>query len=474
MAAARRTLLTASLGTLVTLVAFTAPLATVNLTVAGLGAGTSGRTWILSSMSIGLGAFLLTAGRVADDFGRRRTFVAGAVVLAGGALLGAVSPEVVTFVIARVVQGVGGAAMVAAGLGMIAATFPDPHERAHATGVWGASVGAGIALGPLLSAGLAKVGSWRDVYAVLVAAGVVLALTARRCEESRVGHRARLDVPGVVLLALGMGAGLAGLTEGREGWGRPLVVALLAAGIVLLVAFVVVEQRSDHAMLDLALFRRPAFAAVTLAAVATGGGIIALLSYLSGFVGVALGLSSWTASWLMLAWSGPSVVTALAARRLPAGWSGRARMSVALVVIGAGQLLLWHIVPGDGAARFVPGLLVAGLGSGVLNAALGRESVASVPAGQGGLGSGANNTARYLGSALGVTIVSVVAAPSGVATAATLTDGWNRAVLVTLAVSLLGALLVLAVGGRRPAPAVSGPVETVRTGPSVWSGSDLS
>ncbi len=113
----------------------------------------------------------------------------------------------------------------------------------------------------------------------------------------------------------------------------------------------------------------------------------------------------------MLAWSGPSVVTALAARRLPVAWSGRARMSAALVVIGAGQLLLWHIVPGDGAARFVPGLLVAGVGSGVLNAALGRESVASVPAGQGGLGSGANNTARYLGSALGVTIVSVVAAP---------------------------------------------------------------
>ena len=125
----------------------------------------------------------------------------------------------------------------------------------------------------------------------------------------------------------------------------------------------------------------------------------------------------------MLAWSGPSVVTALAARRLPVAWSGRTRMSAALVVIGVGQVLLWHIVPGDGAARFVPGLLVAGVGSGVLNAALGRESVASVPAGQGALGSGANNTARYLGSALGVTIVSVVAAPSGVVTCATLTAG---------------------------------------------------
>ena len=224
MTTARRTLVTASLGTLTTLVAFTAPLATVNQTVAGLGAGTSGRTWMLSSMSIGLGAFLLTAGRIADDYGRRRTFLVGASVLALGALGAAVASDVEIFVVARVVQGIGGAAMIAASLGMIAATFHDPQERAHATGVWGASVGAGIAIGPVLSAGLAKVGSWRDVYAVLVAAGVVLALTARGCPESRGAERARLDVPGVVLLVVGMGAVLAGLTEGREGWGRPLVV----------------------------------------------------------------------------------------------------------------------------------------------------------------------------------------------------------------------------------------------------------
>ena len=128
-------------------------------------------------------------------------------------------------------------------------------------------------------------------------------------------------------------------------------------------------------------------------------------------------------------------------------------------MVGVGQLLLWHIAPGDGPGRFVPGLLVAGIGSGVLNAALGRESVASVPGGQGGLGSGANNTARYLGSALGVTVVSIVAAPSGVVTSASLVDGWNRAVLVTLAVSMVGALAVLVAGRTRTAsPPPSGPV----------------
>jgi MFS family permease len=458
---ARRTLLSATLGTVAVLVAFTAPLANLNQTAAGLDAGASGRTWVLSSMSIGLGAFLLTAGRVADDFGRRRTFVAGAVVLATGSLLAAVTPDVEVFVLARVVEGVGGAAVVAAGLGMIATAFPDPLERARATGIWGASVGAGIAVGPILSTWLGRWHSWRDVYAVLAVVGVVLALTATGCPESRAAHRARLDVPGVLLLASGTSALLAGLTEGREGWTRPIVVGLLTAGLLLLAGFLAVERRSDHAMIDLGLFRRPAFAAVTAAALATGGGIIALLSFVSGFAGIALGLPPTTTAWLMLAWSGPSVVTALVARRLPHHWTGRARMAIALVVIAAGQLMLWGIDTGSGAGRFVPGLLVAGVASGVLNAALGRESVASVPATQAGLGSGANNTARYLGSALGVTVVSVVAAPSGQVTTAALVDGWNRAALVTAAISLVGALVVLLVGERVASAGV--PVAEIRS-----------
>jgi MFS family permease len=450
MDTSRRTLASATVGTLVALVAFTAPLADLNQTAGGLDAGASGRTWILSSMSIGLGAFLLTAGRIADDFGRRRTFVVGSVLLAVGSVVAALTPDLVVFVLARILQGIGASAMIAAGLGMIAVAFPDPLDRARATGLWGASVGAGIAIGPILSTWLGRWHSWRDVYAVLAVAAVALAVTATGCPESRAGHRARLDVPGVALLATGTSALLAGLTEGREGWTRPLTLGLLAAALALLPAFVVAEQRSDHAMIDLALFRRPAFAAVTTAALATGGGIIALLSYVSGFAGLALGLPPTTTAWLMLAWSGPSIVTAIVSRRLPHHWTGRVRMGIALVVIALGQLLLWGIDTGSGAGRFVPGLVLAGVASGVLNAALGRESVASVPASQAGLGSGANNTARYLGSALGVTVVSVVAAPSSTASAASLVDGWNRAALVTAAVSLVGALVVLLVGERRP------------------------
>jgi predicted MFS family arabinose efflux permease len=319
--------------------------------------------------------------------------------------------------------------------------------------VWGASLGAGIAVGPLLSSGLTLWHSWRDVYVVLVAAGVGLAVTARGCDESRGARGARLDLPGVSLLALGMSSLLAGLTEGREGWGRPLVVGLLVAGVVLLAAFVVVELRSDHPMLDLGLLQRPAFAAVTLAAVVNGAGVIALLSYLSGFLGVGYGWSAWSAAWLMLVWSAPSVATALVARRLPQHWTGRGRMAGALVLMGVGLLLLSGLTEGSGPERFMPGLFVAGVGSGFLNAALGRESVSSVPPGQGGLGSGANNTARYLGSALGVTVVSVVAAPSGVPSPGSLIAGWNQAAIVTASVSLIGALAVALVGERAPAAA---------------------
>jgi predicted MFS family arabinose efflux permease len=230
------------------------------------------------------------------------------------------------------------------------------------------------------------------------------------------------------------------------------VVGLLAAGTLLLGVFVRVELSSAHPMLDLALFRRPAFLAVTLAAVANGAGVISLLSYLSGFLGVAYGRSAWSAAWLMLVWSLPSVVTALAARRLPERWTGRGRMAAALVLMAVGLLLLVGLSTDSGPMRFVPGLFVAGVGSGFLNAALGRESVSSVPAGHGGLGSGANNTARYLGSALGVTVVSVVAAPSDATGPGSLVAGWNHAALITTALTLAGALGVVLVGERTGSP----------------------
>jgi len=446
----RSTLQVAGAGTLLTLVAFTAPLATLNSTAAALGTGPAGRTWILSSMSIGLAAMLLSTGTIADDTGRRRTFVAGSLLLAAASLLAAVSPEVVSFVLMRVLQGVGGAAVLASSLGIIAAAFPPGPARAHASGVWGASLGAGIATGPLLSAGLDTLHDWRDVYWLLGLAAVGVALSAQRwVTESRAEHRRRLDVPGVLLLGAGMSALLAALVEGRQDWGEPEVLVLGAASAVLLTGFVVVERRSPSAMLDLSLFAQPAFVAATVGALATGAGVIALTSYLAAFLGLALRVSGIAAAVLLLLWSAVSAVTSLLARRIPATVPGRVQLAVGMLGVGVGELLMFGVHADSTWVRFAPGLFVAGLATGVVNAALGREAVASVPPGRAGMGSGANNTARYVGSAVGVTLVTVVAAGT---TTAGLVDGWNRAVLLTTAVSVVGALVVLACGARPRGP----------------------
>ena len=289
---ARRTLAVAALGTVLTLVAFTAPLATLNATAADLGADTAGRIWILSSMSVGLGAVLLSAGTIADDFGRRRAFVAGLLVLALASFLAALAPQTSVFVLARVLQGVGGAAVIAASLGLIAHAFPAGPARAAASGVWGAAVGAGIAVGPLVAAGFDRLADWRDTYWLLGVAGLAVAVAAPvLVGESRSDRPRGLDLPGVLTLAVGMGALLAALVEGRLGWARPVVVLLAVLAVLALALFVLVERRAAAPMLELSLLRQPAFAAATGAAFATGAGVIGLMAFMSGFLGAAFGMS---------------------------------------------------------------------------------------------------------------------------------------------------------------------------------------
>ncbi|MDJ0392557.1 MFS transporter [Rhodococcus sp. G-MC3] len=445
----RRTLTVAALGTLLTLVAFTAPLATINSTAATLGSDAAGKTWILSSMSIGLGAALLIAGTIADDFGRRRTFVIGAVVLALGSVACAVAPNTPVFVVARIVQGLGGAALVASGLGLIAHTHMAGPLRARASGIWGASVGAGIALGPLASAFLDRVATWRDAYWILAVLAAVLAVAANLLvPESRTDTPRGLDPAGALLLGIGVSALLAGLVEGRRGWTQPTPIVLFAAAVLLLTLFVIHESRSNVAMLDLKLLMHPPFVAATVAALVTGIGIIALMSFMSGFLGNTYGIDALGAAFLLFAWSGTSVVTALLARRIPPSVSGGAQLAIGLLGVAVGQLALLGVSESSTWVRFLPGLIVAGIASGVLNAALGREAVASVPAGRAGMGSGANNTARYVGSAIGVTVVSVLALPAGTPTPSSMVDGWNTAVLFTAAASVVGALVVLATRRR--------------------------
>jgi MFS family permease len=440
--AAGRTLAVAAAGTLLVLVAFTTPLATLPATAAGVHAGTGAQAWILSGMSVGCAAGLLPSGALGDDYGRRRTFLAGAAVLAAGSLLGAVAPDAVPLVLARILQGVGGAAIVACSLGLIGNAYLEGPERARATGIWGAALGAGVAIGPFLALGLQTTAGWRSAYAVTAVLAAALVVAGRMTlAESRAARPRPVDAAGTALLALGLSALLAGLVEGRSGWGRPATLGLLMLGALLIAGFVVAEGRGRRPMLDLGLLHRPDFVGAMVAALATGAGVLSITSYTPIIVEQGLAGSALAGVSAMLAWSGLSTLTPLTARWLSATITPRIQLAAGLLGCAAGQLALLGLHPGDPVVRLLPGLLLAGAANGVLNAALGRQAVSSVPVERAAMGSGANNTARYVGSAIGLALVTITITRGGHDPAAVL-HGWNTAVLLTSAFSLAGAVVV--------------------------------
>jgi MFS family permease len=442
----RWTLAVAAFGTLLVLADFSAVVTTVGETSRSLGGGVSAQTWALSGMSLGLATALLTLGALADDFGRRRVLLASAVALALASALAALAGDMVVFVAARVLQGIAGAGVIAASLAAIGHAFPSGAPRTHATGVWGAALGAGIAIGPLAGAALAVAFGWRSGYWLQAASAAVLVPAAATVAESRAETRRPLDLPGLVALAGGMASVTAGLVEGRSAWTSATTIALLAGGVVLLGVFAAVELSRRVPMVDLRLLGQAPFVASVSGALFTGLAIVSLMSYSATFYQRALGIGVIGSAGVLAAWSVTSVVAALGARRLPAGVPSHRRLAIGLALAGAGELALTGLTTGSPWTRLLPGLLIAGVGSGIANAALGRLAVESVPHERAGMGSGANNTARYLGGAAGVAlVVAVVAAVGGAAgTPTQLVHGWNAVTLVCAGLCAAGSAIAAA------------------------------
>ena len=450
----RRTITIATLGTTVAMMSYTAPLGALPTIARDLGASPSAQSWILSAMSLGFTTALLTSGSLGDDYGRRRVFVAGAVAIALASVVGAVAPGPALFVLGRLLQGTGAAALIACSLALISHVVPPGPVRATASGVWGAGLAAGIGLGPLLAVTL----PWRIAYAVIALAGLAVAVAAVcGVAESRAGRRKRLDAPGIVLLAGGLALFLAGLTESRQGLDS-LPMALMVVGVVLLAGFLVVQSRSASPMMPLALFHNPALLAASVGALGAGLGIISVVSYLSTLGQRALGLSPMEAAWVLFAWPAVSIVTSLLTKRLPESVSGAVRLVGGMVVIALGMALLLRLSTTTSPLRLVLALVVAGIGTGVVNATLGREAVASVPAALAGVGSGINNTSRYFGAAIGVTVVAVLTSRTGTESPPQLLHNWDHALLVALALTVICVVIVAVCESfQRRAPAAVNP-----------------
>lgn len=440
----RRTLGMVAASTLLVLATFVTPLATGFRTAAAFGTGAGGQAWLLSAMSVGLAAALLVAGAAADQLGRRRVFVGGLVLLGVGAALSAAAGSTGVFLAGRLLEGLGGAGVLACSLGLISAAFPLGPARARAAAVWGASVGAGTGLGGVLTVLLDTGDGWRGTYALTAVLAVALAGAARLVlPDLGTRTRRRVDVAGPVLLVGALSSVLVALVGTRSGFGTATVVAFLGAGAVLGVAFVLTERRLAEPLIDLSLFRVPGFVGASVGALVTGAAVVGLMSFLPTVLQKALGESLLSVTLLVLVWSAVSTVTALAVRWVPA-IGGRVLLAIGLALSAAGLAALAVLGPDGSGLRVLPGLVVLGVGYGAANAALGREAVAHVPPERAAMGSGANNTARYLGAAVGVTLVvliTVSGAPAG--TPAGLTSGWNTAALAGAALSAVGALAVV-------------------------------
>ncbi len=357
---------TVAVGTFLSLVVFTLPLADLPTLARASTAGRSAQAWILSSMSAGLAASMLLAGALADDRGRRRVFAAGAVGMALGSLICAVSFGPVLFVAGRIVQGVGGSALIAAGLALLSAWSVDAVQRSKATALWGTSVGAGIAVGPVLAGSFDLIGWWREIYVVIVVASLMLLLHRRSAQPA--GPDAGVDAPIVhghsicsarSAFTAAMTLVLVGLTEIRQPGGQTLAVIMfvLAGGCV--VAFVIIERRVGQPMINFSFFAEPRFAAASLAGLITGIGVIGQLSVTSSYLVKDFGLLPIGAAGLLALWSATSAVTALLSRRLPSFASGPRQLVIGLVGVTIGLALLigarHPVRPGGRLVRGRPG-----------------------------------------------------------------------------------------------------------------------
>jgi EmrB/QacA subfamily drug resistance transporter len=368
-----------------------------------LHAGLTGLQWVVDAYAVTLAALILTAGALADRFGRRLVFVVGVAVFSGSSFLGGLAWNVVSLDTARALQGVGGAALFATALALIGAEYSGP-ARGAAIAIWGSTVGLAVASGPLLGGLITDSLSWRWIFFVNVPIGAfALALALRKVRESRDAGAQRTDVAGLLTFSTALFLFVFGLLRGNDaGWSSLQIVGSFVVGAALLAAFVVVELRQQRPMLDLSLFRRPAFVGVQVATFCIGAGMFALFPFLSIYLQDVLGNTPLGAGLRLLPFTVFVFFVPLATR----GIAGRTRMwvllTVSLAIVAAGLLLMEKISPSSEWTALLAGFIVAGIGTGLANPTIAAAALRVVDPARTGMASGVSNTARIAGLAMGV------------------------------------------------------------------------
>jgi EmrB/QacA subfamily drug resistance transporter len=390
-----------------------------------LGASFTDLQWVVDAYALTLAALVLTAGSLADRLGRRLIFAAGVVIFSVASLLCALAPDPTFLNLARALQGVGGAVMFAVSLALVAQEFPAGRERGTAMGIYGASIGVAVAIGPLVGGALTDGLGWESIFYLNVPVGIAaLGVTYLKLRESRDPNATRVDWPGVATFSVALFAVVLALVRGNdEGWGSPLIVSLLSGAGLLMAGFVAIERRVAEPMLPLGLFRRASFTGVQLAAFAVSGSLFALFLYLTLYLQNYLGYSPFEAGIRYLPITIASFVAAPIAGALLSRVPARVLMSIGLAGGGLGLLLMAGVGVADDWTTLLGGFIVAGLGVGLLNPVIADVAVSVVPKEQSGMAAGINDTFRQVGVAVGIAALGVIFVGQGADRVSELTAG---------------------------------------------------
>ena len=365
--------------------------------------------WVVDAYALTLAATMLNAGSLGDLLGRKRVFlVAIALFTVASALCGAAQSPT-WLIIARGIQGIGGAGMFAVSLAIISQEFHG-RERGTAFGIWGATVGLAVAIGPLVGGALTTYVGWRWIFFINIPIGVAcVAAGMRELHETRDEEHGAFDLPGLLTLTTGLFAFVLALLRGNDwGWSSGRVIGLFVVATVLLVSFALLELRSESPMLDFRLFRVPTFTGAQITAFTISSGMFAQFLFLALYLEGVLGYSAVKTGVIFLPLSLVSFVVAPIAGRLSARFPVRLFLGGGLAIVGVALLLMHGLTLSSTASALIPGFVVAGIGIGLVNAPLAATAVSVVAPRRAGMASGINNTFRQVGIATGIAALGAI------------------------------------------------------------------
>lgn len=459
--------------------------------------------WTVSGYVLVVGVFPVAMGRLGDIFGRRRVYLAGLTTFVLASIACGAAQSIEQLVVFRVIQGIGAAAMMPGTLSIITQAFP-PQERGLAIGIWGGVSGLGLIAGPILGGLLVRGDNWRWIFLVNLPVGLIaLLLAVRFVPESRDESAPRtVDWPGLGLLSAALFLLMFGVTRANDaGWTSPGILASFAAGAALLPAFVAVERRVRHPLIDLSLFKSITFVAACLSAFLFSAAVFGSQPYGSLFLQNTWGFSPLRGGLAFI----PSTV--LVALMMPvSGVIGQKLGPRLRLVVVAGSVcvalsFLWMLRLDSGSGYvdgLLPAFLIRGVGIGLVMSATSLAVMSAVPPARSGLASGTLTMARNIGTAMGVAVLGAVFsrqvdaelspalaslpavdaagvtvaahrfAPAGDAATRTLVegviiDGFVRLALAAALLCVVATLAALFIRNRRPVSAPAAPASTSAT-----------